>query len=73
MPFDISRFLISGPSPGKRWRHEDASEMMFDDLVAKNNIYLPENDTRFIKALISGNPCGCSYVYRFFVHPVVFT
>jgi hypothetical protein len=47
--------------------------MMFDDLVAKNNIYLPENDIRFIKALITGNPGGCSCVYRFFAHSVFFT
>lgn len=46
-------------SPGKQWKHEDASEMMFDDLVAKNKINLPENDIRFIKALISGDPGSC--------------
>lgn len=51
-------------SPGKHWHHEDASEMMFDDLVAKNNIDLPEKDIRFIKALIAGDPSNCSYAFR---------
>lgn len=35
---------------------------MFDDLVAKNNIDLPENDILFVKALIAGDPGSCSYV-----------
>lgn len=55
-------FLISEPSPGKQWKHEDASEMMFDDLVEKNNIHLPQNDIRFIKSLIAGDHNSCSYV-----------
>lgn len=38
--------------------------MMFDDLVAKNCIDLPENDTRFIKALIAGDPSSCSYAFQ---------
>ncbi|KAF9782073.1 hypothetical protein BJ322DRAFT_1074190 [Thelephora terrestris] len=46
--------------PGKRWKHENASEMMFDDLVAKNHIDLPNNDIQFIKALIAGDLSSCS-------------
>jgi hypothetical protein len=40
----------------KKWKHEDASEMMFDYLVRDNNISIPEKDQQFIKALISGEP-----------------
>lgn len=53
-------YLTKPPSPGRQWKHEDASEMMFDDLVSKNNIDMPENDIRFIKALIAGDPGSCS-------------
>lgn len=52
--------FIPNALPGKHWKHEDASEMMFDDLIVKNNIDLPENDVRFIKALIAGDPGRCS-------------
>ncbi|KIM78005.1 hypothetical protein PILCRDRAFT_608246 [Piloderma croceum F 1598] len=40
----------------KRWKHEDASEMMFDDLIKKNGIQIPDEDAEFIKALIAGEP-----------------
>ena len=40
----------------KDWKHEDASEMMFDYLVRDNNISIPEKDQLFIKALIAGEP-----------------
>ncbi len=39
---------------GVKWSHEMGSEMMFDDLVSKNRIPLPEKDHKFIKALIAG-------------------
>ena len=38
--------------------------MMFDDLVSKNHIDLPENDIRFIKALIAGDPNICLYAFQ---------
>jgi hypothetical protein len=44
--------------------------MMFDDLVAKNHIDLPNNDTQFIKALIAGDLSSCSYVLEVVVHSV---
>ena len=43
-------------SPGTKWAHEEASEMMFDDLIKKNDIKIPFKDTEFVKALIAGNP-----------------
>jgi len=63
MLFKFPVFLTGQPSPGKHWKHEDASEMMFDDLVVKNRIDLPENDIRFIKALIAGDPNICGYAF----------
>ncbi|KAF8623166.1 hypothetical protein AX17_007522 [Amanita inopinata Kibby_2008] len=42
------------------WQHEDASEMMFDYLVEDNDVQLEEDDARFIKALIAGDPKKCS-------------
>ena len=42
-------------SPGTKWTHEEASEM-FDDLIKKNDIKVPSEDTEFVKALIAGNP-----------------
>ena len=62
--FHFRAVLTGQLSPGRHWHHEDASEMMFDDLVAKNNIDLPKNDIRFIKALIAGDPDSCSYALQ---------
>ncbi|KAF8351698.1 hypothetical protein F5887DRAFT_88 [Amanita rubescens] len=42
------------------WKHEDASEMMFDYLVEDNNVTIDPEDVRFIKALIAGDPSKCS-------------
>ncbi|KAF7979517.1 hypothetical protein HWV62_42088 [Athelia sp. TMB] len=44
---------------GKKWKHEDASEMMFDDLIKRNDIQYPEEDATFVKALIAGEPAKC--------------
>ncbi|TFY51529.1 hypothetical protein EVG20_g10962 [Dentipellis fragilis] len=41
---------------GKKWQHEDASEMMFDDMIKMYNLDIPPQDATFIKALIAGNP-----------------
>lgn len=46
-------------SPGSRWKHEDASKMMFRDLLEKNNINISETDVAFILALIDGDPSQC--------------
>jgi hypothetical protein len=49
---------------GKKWKHEDASEMMFDDLVQKNKIEISKQDANFVKALIAGEPARAGYVRR---------
>jgi hypothetical protein len=56
--FDISQFLSYAIHNRKDedWKHENASEMMFDYLVRDNNIPIPEKDQLFIKALIAGEP-----------------
>jgi hypothetical protein len=41
--------------PDSDWKHEDASEMMFDALIKENGIDIPVDDQKFIKALISGD------------------
>jgi hypothetical protein len=53
---NIFVFSRAGYRPGKKWKHEDASEMMFDYLIADNDIPMPEEDAAFIKALIAGDP-----------------
>ena len=40
-------------SPGTKWAHEDASEMMF---ILKNDIRISEEDANFVKALVAGEP-----------------
>lgn len=48
--------FIPSVLPGRQWTHEDASEMMFDDLVEKNDIQIDQDDINFIKDLIKGVP-----------------
>ncbi|KLO13832.1 hypothetical protein SCHPADRAFT_827447, partial [Schizopora paradoxa] len=48
--------FIPAVLPGVKWSHEEASEMMFDDLIATNNISIPREDVDFIKDLIRGAP-----------------
>ncbi|KAH7914820.1 hypothetical protein BJ138DRAFT_1098348 [Hygrophoropsis aurantiaca] len=44
---------------GKRWKHEDASEMMFDHMVKKYELDINPDDATFIKALIAGDTSRC--------------
>ena len=41
--------------PDSKWKHEHASEMMFDALIRENGVDIPEVDQKFIKALIAGD------------------
>ncbi|KAF5309226.1 hypothetical protein D9619_012739 [Psilocybe cf. subviscida] len=43
------------PRLKKPWSHEVGSEMMFDYLVEENQIDIPLEDQRFVKALIAGD------------------
>lgn len=38
----------------KEWRHEDASVMMFDDMIKQYDLDIPPDEVQFIKALIAG-------------------
>ena len=67
----VSRLFIRGSHRAKvtelcrkdtKWRHEDASEMMFDHLVEDNEIDINDVDRAFIKALIACQPEKCLYV-----------
>jgi len=62
---DKSTEHVNIPRPNEPWTHEVASEMMFDDLVQKNCINIPQEDVNFIKDLIRGSPChsGERWVY----------
>ena len=44
------------------WRHEDASEMMFDDMMKQYDMNIPRQDVEFIKALIAGDQDRCRSV-----------
>ncbi|KAF8505416.1 HD-domain/PDEase-like protein [Russula emetica] len=44
----------------KNWQHEDASEMMFDDMMKQYDMDIPKQDVEFIKALIAGDQARCS-------------
>lgn len=45
--------------PGKKWKHEDASEMMFDDLVKEPSVDVTPDEAKIVKALIAGCPSRC--------------
>lgn len=44
------------------WQHEDASEMMFDDMMKQYEMDIPRQDVEFIKALIAGDQARCRSV-----------
>lgn len=46
--------------PDKRWKHEDASEMMFDDLVETYRPEITPDEAIVVKALIAGDRTRCS-------------
>lgn len=48
----------------KQWAHEDASEMMFDDMRRqyKDTLDISDDDAEYIKALIRGEPTRYKYV-----------
>jgi hypothetical protein len=48
--------LIFSNSPGIKWSHENASEMMLDYLIDDNHIDIDQYQINFIKDLIAGTP-----------------
>lgn len=50
--------------PGKKWRHEQGSEMMLDFMISEYGIPIPKKDQQFIKALIAGDPSKSRSVIR---------
>lgn len=57
----IPSALKAGFLPKDRnWQHEDASEMMFDDMMKQYDMDIPKQDVEFIKALIAGAQARCS-------------
>ncbi|KAF9018606.1 HD-domain/PDEase-like protein [Hymenopellis radicata] len=58
--------FIPAALPNETWTHEDASEMMLDYLIEDNGVIIAPEDTRFIKALIAGQPDRCPSEKQFF-------
>ncbi|KIL63305.1 hypothetical protein M378DRAFT_673967 [Amanita muscaria Koide BX008] len=56
---------------GSDWKHEDASEMMFDFLIEDNGIELDPDDGKFIKALIAGDSGKCSQQEKKFLFDII--
>jgi hypothetical protein len=46
----------------RNWKHEDASEMMFDDMMKEYELDFRMPDVEFIKALIAGDKARCRSV-----------
>ena len=46
----------------REWQHENASEMMFDDMIKQYDMDIPRQDVEFIKALIAGDQARCRSV-----------
>ncbi|KAJ7683564.1 hypothetical protein B0H17DRAFT_1205071 [Mycena rosella] len=63
--------FIPSVAPTKKWKHEDASKMMFKFMSETNNINLPEKDVQFILALIDGEPTQCSPDEKSFLFDIV--
>ncbi|ESK91486.1 hd phosphohydrolase domain-containing protein [Moniliophthora roreri MCA 2997] len=57
--------------PDSNWQHEQGSEAMFDDLIETRRINIPEDDKRFIKALIAGDPTQCNPNEKPFLFDIV--
>ena len=49
----------------RNWQHEDASEMMLDDMIKQYDMNIPTEDVEFIKALIAGDQARCRSVIAF--------
>lgn len=54
----------AGFLPNRNWQHEDASEMMFDDMMRQYDMDIPKQDVEFIKALIAGDQARCRSVHN---------
>ncbi|PPQ93494.1 hypothetical protein CVT25_005235, partial [Psilocybe cyanescens] len=50
---------------GRRWHHEEGSEMMFNDIIEERKIPIPVKDQLFIKALIAGDHSRTPYEKQF--------
>ncbi|KAL9713864.1 hypothetical protein Ac2012v2_003476 [Leucoagaricus gongylophorus] len=57
--------------PGKKWQHEQGSEMMLDHMIAEYGIPITAKDQKFVKALIAGDPSKCSPDEKKFLFDIV--
>ncbi|KAF7300972.1 Glycoside hydrolase family 3 protein [Mycena indigotica] len=70
--------FIPSVAPEKNWKHEDASKMMFDDLIKflkrkgiVEETAFPEKDVKFVLALIDGDPAQCDPEEKPFLFDIV--
>ena len=65
----FDRMIIPKLNKDAPWTHEDASEMLFDYLVEKNNIDIEKEDSNIIKCLIKGKPVNsnCDNCNSYFI------
>jgi hypothetical protein len=61
-PFTFAHRKAGFLPKDRDWRHEDASEMMFDDMMEQYDMDIPRQDVEFIKALIAGDQDRCRFV-----------
>ena len=61
-PFIIANRKAGFLPKDRNWQHEDASEMMFDDMMKQYDMDIPRQDVEFIKALIAGDQSRCRSV-----------
>ncbi|KAG8218176.1 hypothetical protein J3R82DRAFT_3727 [Butyriboletus roseoflavus] len=52
--------FIPAALPGKKWKHEQASEMMFDDMVETYQLDITPEEANLVKALIVGDKKRCT-------------
>ncbi|EIN04338.1 HD-domain/PDEase-like protein [Punctularia strigosozonata HHB-11173 SS5] len=62
----LAQKLTPRPNIPLNWKHEDASEMMLDDLMATQNITgVGDDEVKFIKGLIAGDHSRTPHEKRF--------
>jgi hypothetical protein len=73
-PFTSSNREAGFLPKDKGWQHEDASLMMFDDMMKQYDLDIPPDEVQFIKALIAGESgekfrCRSAFLFIFWFLP----
>lgn len=54
-----NKLPLTTTRPKDKWKHEDGSEMMFDDLIKLSHVDITLEEATIVKALIAGEPSRC--------------